>query len=344
MLRSSSLRPRFSLKAAAVTTILALTAANATQASAAIRPLAAAHAEAGRSSALRPATSITFTTLDNPGDKTFNQLLGIDANGVISGYFGSGMAHHPNIGYTIAPPYTTFVPDMMPTSTQTQATGILPGGTTTGFWAPSDKGIGLDQNYGFVRVVQNGVTLYVSVNDPLADGSPVVNQVLGIDANLTAVGFYQDKGNNPHGFLYSLKTGNFTAFNIPNAVSDAVTGISNTSNEVCGSFTDTKGHTKGFVESLTNGSNVHFEAPNSTFTNFLGVNDNGVAVGFYNDGNMVPHGIVYDYKTGALAIINDPSGAMGTTLNGINDKGEIVGFYTDSHGNTHGLIVLGVSI
>jgi len=343
MLRASSNRSRVSLKAAAFTTILALAAANAAQASP-IRPLASAHAEAARFSAIRPAAAVTFQTIDDPGDKTFNQLLGIDANGVISGYFGSGAAHHPNIGYTIAPPYKTFVPDMMPTSTQTQATGILPGGTTTGFWAPTDKGIGLDQNYGFVRVVSNGVTLYVSVNDPLADGSPVVNQVLGIDANLTAVGFYQDKNNNPHGFLYSLKNGNFTAFTIPDSVSDAVTGISNTSNEVCGSFTDTKGHTKGFVESLTNGSNVHFEAPNSTFTNFLGVNDNGVAVGFYNDGQSVPHGIVYDYKTGALAIINDPNGAEGTTLNGINDKGQIVGFYTDGGGNTHGVLVTGVSI
>jgi hypothetical protein len=72
--------------------------------------------------------------------------------------------------------------------------------------------------------------------------------------------------------------------------------------------------------------------PNSTFTNFLGVNDNGVAIGFYNDGQNVPHGIVYDYKTETLAIVNDPSGAMGITLNGINDKGQMVGSYTDSKG------------
>jgi hypothetical protein len=36
------------------------------------------------------ATTYTFTTLDNQADPTFNQLLGINGNHVIAGYFGSG--------------------------------------------------------------------------------------------------------------------------------------------------------------------------------------------------------------------------------------------------------------
>lgn len=35
-------------------------------------------------------SSPTFTTIDNPLDPTFNQLLGINTAGVISGYYGSG--------------------------------------------------------------------------------------------------------------------------------------------------------------------------------------------------------------------------------------------------------------
>ena len=50
------------------------------------------------------AQTFSFTTLDNPGDPTFNQLLGINDNGVIVGYFGSGAAGHPNVGYEISPP------------------------------------------------------------------------------------------------------------------------------------------------------------------------------------------------------------------------------------------------
>lgn len=46
----------------------------------------------------------TFTTIDNPLDPTFNQLLGINTAGVISGYYGSGAPGHPNQGYTIAAP------------------------------------------------------------------------------------------------------------------------------------------------------------------------------------------------------------------------------------------------
>ena len=42
-------------------------------------------------------TSYTFTTLDDQADPTFNQLLGINGNHVIVGYFGSGAdAQHPN--------------------------------------------------------------------------------------------------------------------------------------------------------------------------------------------------------------------------------------------------------
>ena len=37
-----------------------------------------------------PSVSYRFQTLYNARDPTFNQLLGINADGVIAGYFGSG--------------------------------------------------------------------------------------------------------------------------------------------------------------------------------------------------------------------------------------------------------------
>ena len=339
MLYSSRTHTGLALRAAALGTLLSLTLANATQAAVTVRPAAFTRSLVGV--AAKPASALSFTRIDNPGDPTFNQLLGINNDGVISGYFGSGVKGHPNKGYTIAPPYNTFVSDNLPTSTQTQATGIIEGGTTSGFWSPTDVGNGKDANFGFIRTVSNGVTLYLSVNDPLANSSPSINQVLGVNASLNAVGFYNDANGNPHGFVYSVKTGNFTALNIPNAVSDAVTGINN-NNVVSGFFTDTKGHTKGFVESLVNGKNVHYLVPGSTFTQFLGVNSAGIAVGFYNGADNFPHGIVYNSSTGALTIVNDPNGAQGTTLNGINDKGQAVGFYTDVTGKTHGVLVNGL--
>jgi hypothetical protein len=47
----------------------------------------------------------TFHTLNNNKDDTFNQLLGINDNGKIAGYLGSGQNGHPNKGYELLPNY-----------------------------------------------------------------------------------------------------------------------------------------------------------------------------------------------------------------------------------------------
>ena len=48
-------------------------------------------APAGASTMSAASHGYRFTTIDNKRDLTFNQLLGINSAGVISGYFGSGM-------------------------------------------------------------------------------------------------------------------------------------------------------------------------------------------------------------------------------------------------------------
>jgi hypothetical protein len=279
----------------------------------------------------------TFQTIDNPADPTFNQLLGINSEGVISGYFGSGMAGHPNQGYTIAPPYTTFLSDNLPGSVQTQATGIISSGITTGFWAPTNTGT--DANFGFIRLA-NGFT-YLSVNNPLVTSSPEVNQVLGINASYIAVGFYNDANNLPHGYAYNVKTGVFTPVTVSGQISGAATGI-NKNNLVCGFFTNGAGITKAFLKALSGGAATVFAVPGVSVTQFLGVNDSGFAVGFYTDSSNVNHGIIYNPANGQWEAINDPNGVMGTVLNGINDSDQGVGFYTDAAGNFHGMLVTGL--
>ena len=49
------------------------------------------------------ATAYGFRTLDDHADLTFNQLLGINDDGLIAGYFGSGAQGHPNMGYLLGP-------------------------------------------------------------------------------------------------------------------------------------------------------------------------------------------------------------------------------------------------
>ena len=99
-------------------------------------------------------TPYTFTTLDNQGDPTFNQVLGINQSGTIAGYFGSGAAGHPNKGYLLSPPYgqSSYVSENFPGSVQTQVTGLNDRGVTVGFWSDQNNANQVNANFGFYTV------------------------------------------------------------------------------------------------------------------------------------------------------------------------------------------------
>jgi hypothetical protein len=233
-----------------------------------------------------PGTIPSFTTIDNPLDPTFNQLPGIDNSGVITGYFGSGAAGHPNQGYTIASPYAIFLPDNLPGLMQTQATGIANNGNT-----------GSDADFGFIRTGPSSHYTYISVNNPLVEGSPAVNQLLGTNGSEITVSFYNDISNAPHGYAYRVKTNQFIPVNVAGALSDADTGISNVS-MICGFFTNAAGQTQGFVQPLSGVSLTTFAVPGSNVTQLLGINNHGDVVGFHVGANTFPHGVIYNIATG----------------------------------------------
>ena len=72
--------------------------------------------------------TLKFTTLNDNADPTFNQLLGINNEGKIAGYFGSDAAPNfpPNKGYTLSFPYGqgNYTNENFLGSVQTQVTGI----------------------------------------------------------------------------------------------------------------------------------------------------------------------------------------------------------------------------
>jgi hypothetical protein len=242
-----------------------------------------------------PGTTPSFTTIDNPLDPTFNQPLGIDNLGVITGYFGSGAAGHPNQGYTIASSYAIFLPDNLPGSMQTQATGIANNRSTVGFWSPTNTGS--DADFGFIRTGPSSHYTYISINNPLVEGSLAVNQLLGTNGSEIAVGFYNDISNAPHGYAYRVKTNQFIPVNVAGALSDADTGISNVS-MICGFFTNAAGQTQGFVQPLSGVSLTTFAVPGSNVTQLLGINNHGDVVGFHVGANTFPHGVIYNIATG----------------------------------------------
>jgi hypothetical protein len=276
-----------------------------------------------------------FMTIDDPADPTFNQLLGINNSGLITGYFGSGAAGHPNQGYTIAAPYTTFVPQNFPGSVQTQVTGLNNIGTTVGFWSNTNNGVGLDSNFGFTQTS----LVFANVNNPnTATTPPVFNQLLGVNDSNLSVGFYTDAAGVTHGYTHPVGTSTFSPdINDPNAGTGAGQGTTaaaiNNAGEIAGFYVDAAGTTHGFIDN--GGTFTTVDEPGATFTQLLGLNGNGQAVGDFISGGVM-HGLLFNVAADSFQTLDDPNGT--TTLNGINDNGSIVGFFTDTNGNTNGLL------
>jgi hypothetical protein len=289
------------------------------------------------------AASPTFTTIDNPGDPTFNQLLSIEDNGLIAGYFGSGAAGHPNQAYTIAAPYTAFKPSNVVGSVQTQVTG-LSGTTMVGFWSGTNFGVNQngqpqDANYGFVTKKLPGNKNEVIMVQGCGNGVPATAQVLGINKSMNAAGFCVDANGNSHAFVYNVAAATYTFVRVTGAKQSSATSI-NDSNLVAGFFIDGKQITHAFLTPLNGGTPITFTVPGAQVTQFLGVNDLGEAVGFYQLApNEVTHGLIYNPANAQWQTLDDPNGIGGTVVNGVNNAGQAVGFYTDAAGNVDGMLI-----
>lgn len=274
-------------------------------------------------------SSYKFITINNMKDPTFNQLLGINASGVISGYFGSGLTGHPNKGYTVMRPYKqgNFKNENYPGSVQTQVTAINNVNDTAGFWVD-----GNNVNRGFIR--WNDV--FTSYTDPNI-GSGTVTQILGLNDSGRAVGFYTDGNGANHGFSLNQATGKFTDITPPGASNVSATAI-NDAGTITGFYTQGK-KTIGWIKRGSSFSTFHF--PNSKVTMPFGINNRLDIVGAYIDGKGATHGFLLTnpLQNATWTSIDDPNGIGTTTINGLNDKGDMVGFYVDTTGNTDGMLV-----
>jgi len=281
------------------------------------------------------ATTYRFETLDNAHDVTFNQLLGINNEGKIVGYFGSGAQNHPNKGYRLNAPYGqhNYVNENFPHSVQTQVTGLNDNGITVGFWSSMNTASMSNNNFGFWE--QNGKAH--NADFPTGDAaSPPVDQLLGVNDHDVAVGFWTDAQNNNHGYEYNIKTHRFSTVNYKGDSLQA-TAINN-HGDVAGVYSPTAGATDGFVK--IGRTFIQLSVPGSSSTMALGVNDHDEVVGTYMVGtgsSAVMHGFTWKPGSG-FTTVDDPHGIGTTTINGVNNKGDLVGFYVDSVGNTDGFL------
>jgi hypothetical protein len=275
----------------------------------------------------------SFRTLDNHNDPTFNQLLGINNAGVIAGYFGSGMAGHPNKGYELFPNYGqgNYRNENFPGSAQTQVTGLNNQGITVGFWVDS-----AGNNSGFYAIHRHH---FHKVNFPTSDNAkPRVDQLLGVNDSGIAVGFYTDSHAVNHGFSYNIARHRFHSIHV-SGDSNVTAATVNDLGDIAGFATSSSGVTEAYLL-RSDGHLRKLNFPGASSTQAFGVNDGDAVVGTYTVGSgstATMHGFVWSPGFG-FQTVNDPNGLNSTVVNGVNDRGDLVGFYTDSAGNTDGML------
>ena len=160
---------------------------------------------------------------------------------------------------------------------------------------------------GFIQV--NGKS-FITINAP--SGPNTVN-AQGINNKGLVVGFYAGTDGQVHGFTANpgrAKTGTITG----TAIADPT--IPNVPGEPGATF---------------------------VFSQILGINDKGIAVGYYGDSTTSQHGFLYNTKTNQYTFLDDPSEAFNngvevTQITGITNSGEITGFYSDANVVFHGFV------
>jgi hypothetical protein len=281
-----------------------------------------------------------FFSFDGPGDITGGTTVnGISNGGVAVGFTVDAMGNLHNFTYNTMTKTTTSLPALPlgsmanginSVSSIVGSSGVnafsyangtlntLPfptGAVSQVAFGINDVGViagqytnAADQTPGFI--LNNGI--YSTINAP--SGPNIVN-AQGINNNGLVVGFYVGNDGQFHGFTYDSKTALGTGTPVADPTIPAIPG-----------------------------------EPGATFvfSQILGINDQGIAVGYFGDSTTSQHGFLYDTHTGHYTFLDAPfeqfsaAGVEVTQITGITNSGELTGFYTDLNGTPHGFYALAV--
>jgi hypothetical protein len=194
-----------------------------------------------------------------------------------------------------------------------------------------------------------------TIDDPL--GSPPnvttpAQNLLGINNDGKAAGFWTDNNGHTNGFIVDLNT--LTFMEIPPATFGAMAVATQASditdnNEVCGFWTDANGNNHGFTVFIVNGHFQMFQplvirgvGVTAVSTSPFGCNGRGEVVGSFIDSQGNNHGFIFDTMDFHLydalgSSQNAAFGVKGTFINGINNQRAIVGFFSDGE-NVNGFV------
>jgi len=176
------------------------------------------------------------------------------------------------------------------------------------------------------------------------------NQLLGISNAGTIAGYFGSgaAGHPNKGYLLfpPYGQGDYVSENFPGSVQTQLTGLNDNGIKV------------GFFSTMNNASmmNDNFgfwqrggkyhvadfptgDAASPPVDQLLGVNDGGIAVGFWTDAQGNNHGYEVNTGTGRFGSVTDPNAPSASlTAAAINNKGGIAGFYANQKGVTDGFL------
>jgi probable HAF family extracellular repeat protein len=290
------------------------------------------------------ARGFTFTNLDGPTPGT-NAATGTNQNGISNSGTSVGFTIDNNgafHNFTVNPLKSNSVQLLnINGSTTAMAFGTNAGGTVVGTDG-NGNAFSLSARGALKTFIPNGGKSATAFG--INDKEEIVGQF--VTANATP------------GFI-KVNAKSTITINAPSGPNVVNAQSINNKGEVVGFFLGTDGQVHGFMANEGKGKTATITGtaiadptipavagePGATFvfSQVLGVNDNGIAVGYYGDSTTSQHGFLYNTHTGQYTFLDDPSEAFNngvevTQITGITNSGEITGFYSDANGVFHGFV------
>ncbi len=187
--------------------------------------------------------------------------------------------------------------------------------------------------------------VFQTLND---QADPTFNQLLGINSSGVIAGYYGSgtAGHPNKGYLLdpAYQQSNYVNENFPSSQQTQVTGLNN-KGDTAGFWVNTAGTNRGFVE--WNGSFTSYTNPLTphvpgSVNQLLGINNTGIAVGFYNDKNGDAHPYSLNQATGAFTALHVPGHSVAATA--INNLGNTVGIATTAAKVTSSWLLVGTHL
>jgi hypothetical protein len=281
-----------------------------------------------------------FTNFEGPGSGSA-AAAGTNMNGIANDGAGVGF------GIDNAGNFTNFIRNPNGTFTTLNING-----------SATAMALGINSAGAVVGTV-NGAAFFLPNGGPAqALASPgTATAAFGINDNGNIVGQFTSGTTTPGFFIANDAATSFITINAPSGPDTVNAQGVNDNGLIVGFYVGTDGQDHGFMGQEGNavGGVLAGTAiadpiipavsgePGATFvfSQILGINDHGIAVGYYGDSTASQHGFLYNTLTGQYTFLDDPSEAFDngvevTQITGITNSGEITGFYSDADGVFHG--------